>query len=155
MDELSCKMRNIYSLCLREAERSEISFRLGCIATYGGKIIGRSCNTIKFSKDNCTCHAEINVLQNLYDTYIRKFKKKKILHIFKNTKLYIGRLTRGGNSQNSAPCVNCIKKIREFQIKKIIFCLDQKYYIMSPNDFMRNHITEGQLFINRHYMART
>ena len=150
--ELSLKMKSIYRLCLKEAERSQVSYRLGCIATYGGKIIARACNTSKFSKETCTCHAELNVLQKLYDSYHRKCKEKKILSIFRKTKLYIGRLTRGGNSQNSAPCVQCIKKIREFNIKKIIFCLDSKYYIMSPAEFTREHVTEGQLYINSLYI---
>jgi hypothetical protein len=33
-------------------------------------------------------------------------------------------------------------------IKKIIFCLDQKYYIMSPFEFTRHHTTEGQHYVN-------
>ena len=154
MDELSIKMKSIFCLCLREAENSEIWYRLGCIATYGGKIIGRACNTSKFSKEDCTCHAEVNVLQKLYDSYNRKSKNKKIMHIFRKTKLYIGRLTRGGYIKdsapcNSAPCFQCIEKIRKFHIKKIIFCLDHKYYIMSPSDFTRHHMTEGQMFISK------
>lgn len=148
MDDLSIKMRNMYCLCLKEAARSNIWYRLGCVATYGGKIIGRACNTSKFSKETCTCHAEVNVLDRLYNTYTRKCKREKILNIFKKTKLYIGRLTRGGGSQNSAPCIQCIKKIRTYNIKKIIFCLDQKYYIMSPNEFTRQHTTEGQHYVS-------
>jgi hypothetical protein len=35
-----------------------------------------------------------------------------------------------------------------FNIKKIIFCLDEKYYIMSPNQFTRHYTTEGQHYIN-------
>ena len=151
MDKLSSKMTSIYGLCLREAERSEVWYRLGCIATYGGKIIARACNTYKFSKETCTCHAELNVLHKLYDSYHRKRKDKKIMSIFRKTILYVGRLTRGGNSQNSAPCFQCIQKIRQYHIKKIIFCLEEKYYIMSPDEFTRNHITMGQLYINSLY----
>ena len=153
MDDLSSKMKSIYCLCLKEAARSQVWYRHGCVATYGGKIIARACNTSKFSKETCTCHAELNVLQKLYDSYLRKSKKKKILYIFRKTKLYIGRLTRGGDSQNSAPCVQCIEKIRKFNIKKIIFCLDSKYYIMSPSEFTREHVTEGQLYVNSLYAA--
>ena len=148
MDELSSKMKSMYQLSLKEAARSNVGYRLGCIATYGGKIIGRACNTSKFSKETCTCHAEVNVLDNLYNTYTRKCKRDKIIHIFRKTKLYISRLTRGGDSQNSAPCVQCIHKIRQYHIKKIIFCLDGKYYIMSPNEFTRCYTTEGQHYIN-------
>jgi tRNA(Arg) A34 adenosine deaminase TadA len=71
MDELSSKMKSMYQLSLKEAARSNVWYRLGCIATYGGKIIGRACNTSKFSKETCTCHAEVNVLDNLYNTYTR------------------------------------------------------------------------------------
>ena len=147
--DLSVKMNSIYGTCLKEAEKSQVAYKLGCIATHGGKIIGRGYNTTKFSKENCTCHAEMNVLQNLYDAYSRKSQQRKILHIFRKTKLYIGRLTPGGNSQNSAPCYQCIDKIRAFNIKKIIFCLDQKYYIVSPKDFTHYHITDGQSYIKR------
>jgi tRNA(Arg) A34 adenosine deaminase TadA len=126
MDELSSKMKSMYQLSLKEAARSNVGYRLGCIATYGGKIIGRACNTSKFSKETCTCHAEVNVLDNLYNTYTRKCKRDKIIHIFRKTKLYISRLTRGGDSQNSAPCVQCIHKIRQYHIKKISYYLLHK-----------------------------
>ena len=148
MDELSSKMKSMYTLSLKEASRSNVWYRLGCVATYGGKIIGRACNTSKFSKETCSCHAEVNVLDSLYNTYTRKCKRAKIINIFRKTKLYISRLTRGGNSQNSAPCFQCIQKIREYNIKKIIFCLDEKYYIMSPHQFTREYTTEGQHYIN-------
>jgi len=149
MNDLSKKMISIYGLCLREAEKSNVGYRLGCVATYGGKIIARACNTRKFSKETCTCHAEVNVLEKLYNSYHRKGKDKKINHIFRKTKLYIGRLTPGGGSQNSAPCFQCIEKIRHYGIKKIIYCLDGKYYIMNPFDFTRIYMTEGQLFLAR------
>ena len=152
MEDLSLKMESMICLCLSEASHSDIKYRLGCVATYGGKIIGRACNTNKFSSENCNCHAEVNVLEHLYNTYSRKSKQKKIMQIFRKTKLYIGRLTRGGDSQSSAPCFQCIEKIRFFHIKKIIFCLNQKYYVMSPSEYNHYHITEGQLYINKLYI---
>ena len=74
---LTGKMESVFSLCLNEASKSSLLFRHGCIATYGGKIMCKGCNTTTSSTDNfiknsCTCHAEINVLRRMFQKYQRQ-----------------------------------------------------------------------------------
>ncbi len=144
---ISNKMYNIYTQCLLEAEKSILRYRHGCIATYGGKIISRGCNTPKYDKNTCTCHAEVNVLHNLYNKYKRKHQVDKINKIFRKTTLYVSRLTQGGISNDSAPCVNCLNVIKLYNIKRIIFYLDNEYYIINPNIKYKTHETHGHKYI--------
>ena len=44
--------QRLFSLCLNEASKSNLLFRHGCIATYGGKIMCKGCNTTTSSTDN-------------------------------------------------------------------------------------------------------
>ena len=44
---LSTKKDKLYSESLYEASKSELLFKHGCIATYGGKIIAKGHNTYK------------------------------------------------------------------------------------------------------------
>lgn len=78
---LTGKMESVFSLCLDEASKSSLLFRHGCIATYGGKIMCKGCNTTTSSTDNfiknsCTCHAEINVLRRMFQKYKRQYKEE-------------------------------------------------------------------------------
>lgn len=151
---LTAKMENIYALCLSQAAESHLLYRHGCIATYGGKIICKGCNTTTYStddfiKNNCTCHAEINVLRRLYTKYQRQSKENKILRIFRKTTLYISRLTNSGQSQNSAPCAECLTIINKFQIKRIIFCNNQIYYSIDPSTYETEHHSYGKLYVDK------
>ena len=145
---LTNKSYNIYERCLNEAQKSFLRYRHGCIATYSGKIIGTGYNTAKYDKITCTCHAEINVLNKLYTTYCRKGKRDKILKIFKKTTLYISRLTQGGFSDTSAPCVNCLQLIKHYNIKKIIFYINNNYLCIKPNDYTNAKYSDGHIYIN-------
>lgn len=144
---LTNKMFNIYSRCLEQAEKSQLRYRHGCIATYGGKIIATGCNTCKYDTTTCTCHAEVNVLHKLYSTYCRKSQRDKILKIFKKTTLYVSRLTQAGASNDSAPCMDCLKVIQTYKIKKIIFCLDCVYYSINPNSYINPKPSEGHYYV--------
>lgn len=151
---LSGKMESIYSQCLVQASKSNLLYRHGCIATYGGKIICKGCNTTTYStdefiKNNCTCHAEINVLRRMYQKYQRQSKEEKIRKIFRKTTLYISRLTNSGQSQNSAPCVECLLMIRRFEIKRIIFCNNKIYYSIDPCKYETDHHSYGKLYIEK------
>ena len=79
---LSRKQEFIYSDSLIEAEKSNMLFKHGCIATYGGKIIARGYNTHKYStndifiENQCSCHAEMNVLRKIYNR--RKYNKSSL-----------------------------------------------------------------------------
>ena len=145
---LTNKMFHVYTQSLLEADKSRLRFRHGCIATYGGKIIAKGCNTAKYDKNTCTCHAEINVLHRLYKNYCRKSQKNKILKILHKTTLYISRLTQAGLSNDSAPCIDCLNIINLYKIKKIIFCMDNNYYSINPTTYINAKTSEGHDFVN-------
>jgi len=145
---LSNKEDKIFSTSLDEATKSDLLFKHGCVATYGGKIIARGCNTYKcyssndkFINEQCSCHAEINVLRQIYYRNIQK--KHKLNRIMRKTKLYISRCSTSGESTNSAPCVKCLNIIQQLNIRKIIFKLDDKYFEYSPEDYVTTHRTFG------------
>ena len=151
---LTSKMESVFSLCLDEASKSNLLFRHGCIATYGGKIMCKGCNTTTSSTDNfirnsCTCHAEINVLRRMFQKYQRQYKEEKIRKIFRKTTLYISRLTNAGNSQNSAPCVDCLSMIQKFEIKRIIFYDGNEYNCIRPHQYKTDHYSHGKLYVNK------
>jgi len=147
MNMLSNKMYNVYERCLEEADKSRLRYRHGCIATYSGKIIASGFNTCKYDKKTCTCHAEVNVLNKLYNTYTRKRQQDKILKIFRKTTLYISRLTQGGYSDDSAPCIDCLSIINKYNIKRIIFCMNEKYYIINPSEYKNSRASDGHNFV--------
>jgi len=147
-NNLSNKMYNIYERCLGEADKSRLRYRHGCIATYSGKIIASGFNTSKYDKNTCTCHAEVNVLNKLYNTYTRKGQQDKILKIFRKTTLYISRLTQGGVSDDSAPCIDCLKVINQYNIKRIIFCMNDTHYIIDPTEYTQSKPSDGHNFVH-------
>ena len=144
---LSNKNSSIFNKCIFEAEKSNLLFKHGCVATYGGKIIASGCNTHKnysndcFINNQCSCHAEINVLRKIYNAY--KHKNRKMKKIMKNTTLYVSRCSSQGKSTNSAPCMKCLKAIKSFNIKKIIFVLNDEYYIYKASEYFTQHKTFG------------
>ena len=145
---LTNKMFHVYTQTLLEADKSRLRYRHGCIATYGGKIIAKGCNTAKYDKNTCTCHAEMNVLDRLYKNYCRKSKRDKILKILHKTTLYISRLTQAGASNDSGPCIDCLNIINLYKIKKIIYCKDDNYYSINPTKYMNAKKSEGHNFVN-------
>jgi tRNA(Arg) A34 adenosine deaminase TadA len=151
---LSSKKESVYSQCLIQASKSTLLYKHGCIATYGGKIMCKGCNTTiystdEFIKNSCSCHAEINVIRRMYQKYQRQSKEKKIQKIFRKTTLYISRLTNAGISRDSAPCVECLFMIQRFKIKRIIFCKDNIYYSLDPCKYSTDHHSFGKLYINK------
>lgn len=148
VNTLSNKKYNIYERCLEEADKSRLRYRHGCIATYSGKIIASGFNTCKYDKNTCTCHAEVNVLNKLYNTFTRKNQKEKILKIFRKTTLYISRLTQGGVSDDSAPCIDCLKLINTYNIKRIVFCMDDSYHIIKPHEYKNSRPSDGHNFMH-------
>jgi len=104
------------SSAMSQAEKSTLSAKLGCVAVVSGKIIARGCNHYRtFSKDGliantCSCHAEMDVLRKC----LKQNKTRKL-------SLYIVRLSKMGNLVCSAPCVNCLEKMRLFHIKTLTY----------------------------------
>ena len=145
--ELSNKKDKIFASCLEKAETSNLLFRHGCIATYSGKVIAKGCNTYNnysrdmFFNNSCSCHAEINVLRQIY--YNTK-KKRKLNKIMKKTTLYISRCSTMHASADSAPCIDCLKMIKKLNVKKMVFNLNEKHYVMNPKNYYSEHKTMGR-----------
>ena len=147
---MSIKDQRMIALALEEASKSTLSYKHGCIATCGGKIIARGYNTNRSYQGsktmNCmnTTHAEINVLRILENKY--KDNPRKL----SRTTLYIARIDRKikGEMFLSAPCSDCHRRIKELNIKTIVFTCDdntiQKY---STQNFYSNHISYGNRYL--------
>lgn len=150
---LTNKKDKMFSASLTEAAKSNMLFKHGCVATYGGKIIARGCNTYKcYSSDHefvcgqCSCHAEINVLRQIYHNNTEK--KRKLHRIMKKTTLYISRYSNNGDSTNSAPCINCLAVIQRMNIRKIVFNLNNEYFEYNSRDYKTTHRSFGDLVCN-------
>jgi len=149
---ISQKKEKIFIRSLEEAEKSNMQFQHGCIATCGGKIIASGFNCHKgrqqndlFLNDQCSCHAEINVLKKIY---FNNFMKRRKLHkIMKKTTLYVSRKSKTYQNVNSAPCEKCMNMIRMFKIKKLIFSQDRKIHEYNSKDFITEHKTFGDLHL--------
>ena len=132
------------SLAIDEANKSPISFQIGCIAVVSGKIVARGCNHYRtYSKDgmigkSCSCHAEIDVL--------RKCLKKNIT---KQINLYIVRISSVGEVMCSAPCIDCFFKMKEFNIKSLVY-IGHDGDIIKRNfeDFHTTHHSSGSKAIS-------
>lgn len=149
----SKKNERIYSLCLDEANKSSLLFQHGCIATCGGKIIAYGHNNNRtytnnelFLNNACTCHAEIAVLIKLYN---RK-KKRKLNKLMRRTTLYISRIKNDEYNYTSAPCMECLLMIQHFNIKRIIFYLNNTFYNVKPSDYETQHHSYGQIYVNNY-----
>jgi cytidine deaminase len=127
------------SMAAEQAYISVLNFRIGCVAVVSGKIVARGYNNHRtFSKDGmisqtCSCHAEIDVL--------RKCLKKNIT---KKINLYIVRLSSAGEWACSAPCIDCFEKMKEFQIKSMVYIgHDGSIMKRGFDDFTTSHQSSG------------
>jgi tRNA(Arg) A34 adenosine deaminase TadA len=149
---VSKKKEKIFSRAMEEAEKSQMLFKHGCIATCGGKIIASGFNKHKslngndlFMNNQCSCHAEINVLKKIY---IHNYMKQRKLHkIMKKTTLYICRNSKTLENVNSAPCEKCMKLIKMFKIKRIIFTQNSLIYNYKTNNYHTQHKTFGDTYL--------
>jgi tRNA(Arg) A34 adenosine deaminase TadA len=122
-----------------EARKSELAYRLGCVAVASGKVVARGHNNYRtYSKDGlidnvCSCHAEIDVL--------RKCLKQNIT---KKLTLYITRLSSNDELSCSAPCIDCFIKMRDFNIRSIAYVNhDGEITKKSFSEFQTSHHTSG------------
>ena len=148
---LSNKKEKIFSRSLEQADKSNMLFKHGCVATYGGKIIACGHNfhhsyNNTFQKNQCSCHAEMDVLKKIW--YKNQHKRQKLKRIMRKTTLYISRISASQTSASSAPCVQCLKTIQTYNIKKIIFNLNDEYHEYRSHDYETNHHSFGYLYVN-------
>ena len=119
-----------------EAERSDFKpFKLGCVITYKGHIIGRGHNSVKsnplqkkynrkYRHFNCvrgeyirdSIHAEIAALSSVPYAVGKDINWAKV-------NLYVFRLCPGKKRGygNARPCPACMGAIRDFGIKNVFF----------------------------------
>jgi len=148
---MSVKAERFIALAREDAARSTLSYKHGCLATLGGKIIARGCNTDRSYHGsrtmNCmnTTHAEINVCRMLEAKFKRNPRK---LH---KVILYIARADRHGGCElfQSAPCRDCSRRIKELNIKRVVYsCEDKRIESCSTVDYHSNHISYGNRYLN-------
>ncbi len=140
MESCSTTDYRLASVALNESDKSPLNYRIGCIACASGKIVARGYNHYRtYSKDGligntCSCHAEIDVL--------RKCLKQKIT---KKITLYIMRTSSSGDIACSAPCIDCFLKMKEFNIKGIVYIgHDGQMTKRNMDTFQTTHISSGK-----------
>ena len=147
---MSVKDQRMIAIALEEACKSKLTYKHGCVATYGGKIIARGCNTYdcykgtKYMNLMNTTHAEMNVVRLLEHKY--RNNPRKLSRIT----LYIARVDRKvkGTMFLSAPCIDCSRKIKELNIKTIVYtCDDNSIEKCSMCNFNTDHICYGSRYL--------
>lgn len=128
---------------LREATKSDLCMRHGCVAVVSGKIVARGHNHYRtYSNDGLldtcfSCHAEIDVLRKCLKQEI----KKKIT-------MYIVRLGNDGGFANAAPCKHCLDSMKTFNVKNIVYSnIAGDLVKMKINNFETDFETSGHVAI--------
>jgi len=115
----------------------------------------------KNGKVSNTIHAEVNTIIKYVDLYRRKGYKdidirrklgKETLVVIRIAKKIDTHLDTNKENQlkNSAPCSECIKFLKKYNIKKIIYSIDDGSLEFSRVKELDNtHISRGQRGINR------
>ena len=132
-------------IALREARKSPVQFRHGCVAVIGGKIVERGYNNYQtYSKDGlikrvCSCHAEIAVL-----------RKCLRWNINGKINLYIMRVKCDGEVACSAPCMQCTEVMRDFNIKNITYIAENGNTIKTKfKEYNTTYKSSGEIAILR------
>ena len=156
MTRYNCNNRDekFAQIALREADKSTMQQNHGCVAVMGGRVVAKGFNSDRcyssdgFLLNTCSCHAEIDVLQKLHKSLLKKGKLQKADKLFRKTTLYISRFKENSDTYNSAPCLDCLIMIQKFNIKRIIFYQDNTCHIVNPKKYITTHRSYGQIFIN-------
>lgn len=128
-----------------QATKSPCLMRHGCVAVLNGRVIGRGFNNYRcnsrdgFIKDAMTCHAEIAALRQV----------NKATNKFKKIVLYVVRLDSDDILQESCPCIDCMNKIQDLGIKRVIHSTNGGgIEVREPVDYFTKHITTGKRIFN-------
>ena len=124
----SVKFGRVVSILAAVAELSLILQRHACALIKGGKILSISEN--KFGKS--TKHSEMIVIENFLSN--RKTKLNKCI-------LIVIRINNKGEIRSSKPCDECIKYIKKYGIKKIIYSNDSGFQEEGIDNIKNNHRT--------------
>jgi tRNA(Arg) A34 adenosine deaminase TadA len=75
MNMISLKDQKFMNIAAEESTKSVVLMRLGCVAVMNGKVVGKGHNSYRnrtsdgFIVNQCTCHAEMAALRNVYHNY--------------------------------------------------------------------------------------
>lgn len=98
--EVSRRDMKFLNLALKVARRSVDNHRHGCVIVSGGRPMAMACNSYCNSR-----HAETKAMYNLNCA---------------GATLYVARIRKEQPAGMSAPCVNCLKAIREAGIRRVV-----------------------------------
>jgi deoxycytidylate deaminase len=151
---ISNKCQNILQVAYDEAQKSPCLHKHGCVASINGKIISRgfnnygTCNVDKFCSYHGSCHAEIHALRDIWLRY-KHLNINKQHKIFKKITIYVVRITSNG-VMNSAPCIDCMKKLKELKVKNIIYSNNYGGYTLCKTiHYHTNKSTNGRYLIKQ------
>jgi tRNA(Arg) A34 adenosine deaminase TadA len=101
--------------------------------------------------NNVTMHSEQNVIDKYIKLYRRKgYKDSDIRRKLGKQCIIVVRISNDNIITNSAPCANCIKCLKNNNIKKIIYSLnDGTLQFSRVKDLDDTHISRGQRAILR------
>lgn len=149
---VSNKSQNILYFAYNEALKSPCLHKHGCVVCMNGKIISRGFNNYgtsnanKFASYAGSCHAEIQALKGVWSRY-KHLKTNKQKRIFKKITIYVVRITSNG-VMNSAPCIDCMNKLKELNIKNIIYSNNcGSYTLCKTTNYHTNKHTIGRNLI--------
>jgi pyrimidine deaminase RibD-like protein len=165
----SVKDARYMELAVREAYKSEMYTRHGCIIVVNGKIIGRGHNNYRtvfadgFVQGSCSCHAEMDALRNAFKEKkcIAKAKQDRYSKVanpnIKNLKIniYVACVMPNGSFHNSSPCVDCFENFKHIlhTIKYLVYTkkgVNRKSEYLIEKIHFRDYIpsleTSGRLY---------
>jgi deoxycytidylate deaminase len=86
---LSIKEQKFINIAAVESTKSDMLMKHGCVAVMNGKVISKGYNSYRnrtndgfIINNQCTCHAEIDVLRDVFHKYTLKDR-----HIFNSIKV--------------------------------------------------------------------
>lgn len=104
------------TLAVSTAEKSNHDkWKLGSVLWRGGSVISTGHNRVRNDPSvvedekyfHCTVHAEVDAIRNARDPV--------------GAKLFVARITRGGNLGLAKPCQRCMETIKASGIKKVYY----------------------------------
>lgn len=150
--DLSTSAEKYINLAREESLKSPVFMKHGCVAVLNGRVMARGHNHYRtqssdgYIKNSCTCHAEMDTLRTLNK---RTGKGKKEVNN-KKIILYIVRTDNKGELKESGPCIDCLQRIKQLNIKKIIYsCNNNSVVISKPKDYTPVHLSLGRRYISR------
>jgi|TARA_B110000967_G_C18893165_1_gene568763 tRNA(Arg) A34 adenosine deaminase TadA len=128
------------NMAATEAQKSPVLYKHGCVAVVSGKVVARGHNNYRTSSkdgligNNCSCHAEIDVL--------RKCMK---LQITKKLNIYVVRVNNLGKFAMSLPCLECYESMKNFSVKNVVYSdYNNQLLKQSMRLFKTSYQTYGQ-----------